>query len=59
LLNAKRTQDRIHHQIQLFPHILGQKAQHSIAVLLQQQILVTVSPVGGGIGQMLTGVGSP
>jgi len=49
----QRPQDGVENIIEMYAHIFGQKPQHVIAVLLQQQILAPVAAVGIGIGQML------
>ena len=50
---AQRPQNSIEYRIQVPGHVLGQKAEHQIAVLLEQLVLAPVASVGQRIRQML------
>jgi hypothetical protein len=46
-------QNGIQDSIQFLGEVLGQKAQDKEAPLLQESVLLTIPPVGLGIGQVL------
>jgi hypothetical protein len=48
--------DRVQHEIEILAHIFGEKAQHEIAVLLEQLVLTAISPVGIGTFQVLRAI---
>ena len=48
--------DGVEHRVQLLAHVLGQKPQNEIAVLLQQLVLASIAPVGDRIGEMLRAI---
>ena len=50
-------ENRVEHHIQALAHVLGQKAQHAVAIFLKQEVFTSVPAVGVGIGQMLAGGG--
>ena len=52
----ERSQNGALHPVQLLAHVLGKKAQHEVAVFLQQQVLAAVAAVGGWIGKMLVAI---
>jgi hypothetical protein len=41
----QRSLDRIQHPVEMFADILGEEAQHEVAVLLEQLILATIPAV--------------
>src|SRR6266566_8372317 len=52
----QRPLDRVQHHVEILAHIFGKKAQHEIAVLLEQLILAAVSAIRIGTFQMLRAI---
>ena len=52
----KHPQDRIEHGIQFLAYVLGKKAQHEVAVLLQQLVLPSVATVRDRIREVLSAI---
>src|SRR4030095_11461389 len=52
----KHPQDRIEHSIQVLAYVLGKKAQHEVAVLLQQLVLPPVTTICGRIREVLSAI---
>jgi hypothetical protein len=46
---SEHPQDRIEHGIQFLAYVLGQKAQHEVAMLLQQLVLPSIATIGNRI----------
>lgn len=63
---AECSHDSVEHQVQILTHVFREEAQHAVAVLLEQQILSSVTTVCNRISEMLgtvqlhcdTGVGA-
>jgi hypothetical protein len=53
---SKHPQDRIEHGIQVLAYVLGKKAQHEVAVLLQQLVLPSVATVRDRIREVLSAI---
>ena len=53
---SKHPQDRIEHRIQLLAYVLGKKAQHELAALLQQLVLVSVATIRDRIREVLAAI---
>ena len=49
-------QDGIQNLIEILTDVFGQEAEDPVAVLLQQSILATITPVGVGVAQMLPAI---
>jgi hypothetical protein len=52
----KHAQDRIEHSIQVLAYLLGKKAQHEVAVLLQQLVLPPIATVRDRIREVLSAI---
>src|SRR5699024_3754585 len=51
-----RPQNRVQDDVELLADVLGEEAQHQIAVLLQQLILAQIAPVRDGIAEVLSAI---
>lgn len=50
------SQDRIQNAVEALADILCQESKHEIAILLKQDVLAPVAPIGVGISQVLCAV---
>ena len=55
-LPGKHPHDRIEHGIQFLAYVLGKKAQHEVAVLLQQLVLASIATIDDRIREVLSAV---
>ena len=53
---SEHPQNRVEYGVQFFAHILGKKAQHEIAVLLQQLVLPPIATIRDRIREVLSAV---
>jgi hypothetical protein len=53
---TERSRDPVEHQVQFLAHVFSKKAQHQVAVLLEQLILAPVAAVCDRIREMLSTV---
>ena len=49
----KRGQDGVKNMVEMFAGVFRQESQYKVAVLLEQDVLAPVPPIGVGVGQML------
>ena len=49
----QRSDNPVQNLIETLSHVFRQEAQHEVAVLLQQNVLPPVSPIGVGVIQIL------
>ena len=53
---SKHPQDGVENGLQLLADVLSQKAQHEVAVLLQQLVLPPIAAIRDRIGQVLSAI---
>ena len=53
---SKHLQDGVENGVQFFADVLSQKAQHEVAVFLQQLVLPPVAAIRDRIGQVLSAI---